>query len=218
MKRIVLTIAILLGMTFGIFAQNGSGTYAPIVLPPHGQLDDQDASISATTQTITLSSGSNWVSFNVDITLDNLKAALVAALPGTQMVIKAKNNEQLTYTGTKWKGNMASLDVAQMYMIQVASASTISVAGLRVVSAEHPVTIVPGANWIAFPLSTSMTPTEAFAGFALIGDVIKNKDNQSAAYNGTKWKGSLTTLEPGKGYIFTSSQTNDRTLVFPTAK
>ena len=170
------------------------------------------------TQEIALSSGSNWVSFNVDITLDNLKTALVAALPGTQIVIKAKNNEQLTYTGSKWKGNLASLDVAQMYMIQVASASTISVEGLPVVSAGHPVTIVHGANWIAFPLSTSMTPTEAFAGFALTGDVIKNKDNQSAAYNGTKWKGSLTTLEPGKGYVFTSSQTTDRTLVFPSAK
>ena len=170
------------------------------------------------TQTIALASGSNWVSFNVDITLDNLKAALVAALPGTQIVIKAKNNEQLTYTGTKWKGNLASLDVAQMYMIQVASASTISVEGLPVVPTNHSITIVHGANWIAFPLSTSMTPTEAFAGFALTGDVIKNKDNQSAAYNGTKWKGSLTTLEPGKGYVFTSSQTSDRTLVFPTAK
>ena len=172
--------------------------------------------VTSVTQDIALSSGSNWVSFNVDITLDSLKAALVAALPGTQMVIKAKNNEQLTYTGSKWKGNLASLDVAQMYMIQVASASTISVVGMPLVPADHPVTIVPGANWIAFPFSTSMTPTEAFAGFALTGDVIKNKDNQTAAYNGTKWKGSLTTLEPGKGYIFTSSQTTDRTFIFPT--
>ena len=170
------------------------------------------------TQTIDLASGSNWVSFNVDITLDNLKAALVTALSGTQIVIKAKGNMQLTYTGSKWKGNLTSLDVAQMYMIQVAAASTISVEGLPVVPAGHPVTIVPGANWIAFPFNTSMTPTEAFAGFALTGDVIKNKDNQSAAYNGTKWKGSLTTLEPGKGYVFTSSQTNDRFFVFPTAK
>ena len=176
----------------------------------------KDETPTSVTQDIALSSGSNWVSFNVDITLDSLKAALVAALPGTQMVIKAKNNEQLTYTGSKWKGNLASLDVAQMYMIQVASASTISVVGMPLVPADHPVTIVPGANWIAFPFSTSMTPTEAFAGFAITGDVIKNKDNQTAAYNGTKWKGSLTTLEPGKGYIFTSSQTTDRTFIFPT--
>ena len=169
-------------------------------------------------QTVPLTQGWNWVSFDVDITMADLQAALVAALPGTQIVIKAKDNEQLTYTGSKWKGNLASLDVAQMYMIQVASASTISVEGMPVVPTNHSITIVPGANWIAFPLNTSMTPTEAFAGFALTGDVIKNKDNQSAAYNGTKWKGGLTTLETGQGYIYQRAATESVTFTFPSEK
>ena len=222
MKRIVLTIAILLGMTFGMFAQSGSGTYAPIVLPPHGQLDDQDASISASTQTIALSSGWNWVSFNVDITMADLKAALAAAAPGTQIVIKSKDNQQATYNPTAniWVGQLNTLDLTQMYRVKVTTACQAELVGFPIDLASMPITIKKGANWICFPVNATMTLQNAFAGFAADGDKVKSKDNKQATYNAANdlWIGQLKNLEPGNGYIFTSSQTADRTLTFPSAK
>ena len=39
---------------------------------------------------------------------------------------------------------------------------------------------------------------------------------QTATYNGTRWTGRLTSLAPGKGYMFNSSVSEGRILVFPT--
>ena len=102
-----------------------------------------------------------------------------------------------------------------MYKIQVASACEITLEGMPINPADHPVTITQGATWIAFPLSESMTLTNAFAGFAIQGDKLQSQQN-NASYNGTRWSGRLTTMEPGKGYIYQSGQSG-RTLVFPGA-
>ena len=83
--------------------------------------------------------------------------------------------------------------------------------------AEHPVTIVNGANWIGFPLSESVSLSNTFNGFAVSGDVVKSKDNGIASYNGTQWRGTLNTLVPGQGYIYKSAATGTRTFTFPTS-
>ena len=100
-------------------------------------------------------------------------------------------------------------------MITVTAACEVTLEGLPINPTEHPVTITNGANWIAFPLSESMTVTNAFTGFAVPGDVIQSQ-TQNANYNNGRWMGQLSTLEPGQGYIYKSSVQNDRTLVFPS--
>jgi hypothetical protein len=62
-----------------------------------------------------------------------------------------------------------------------------------------------------------MTVTDAFAGFAVNGDVLKAKDKYTT-YNGTRWRGTLTNLEPGKGYIYNSTASEQKPFVYPTAK
>jgi hypothetical protein len=81
---------------------------------------------------------------------------------------------------------------------------------------EHPVTICNGYNWIGYQLSEEMSLTDAFAGFAVNGDQIMSKTG-SASYNRNRWTGSLTTLEPGKGYIYKSASSEDRTFTYPSA-
>ena len=170
-------------------------------------------------QMIALASGTNWVSFNVEITLDDLKAALVAAVPGTEIVIKSKD-QTATYkpaTG-RWTGRLTALDLAQMYRVNVAEGCEVTLEGMPVDPADHPFIVVSGANWIGFPLRESLTLTNAFAGFAVQNDVIKSKDGTSQYKNG-RWMGNqLTTLEPGKGYKYISTDSSDRTLVFPSSK
>ena len=167
-------------------------------------------------QTCTLVAGWNWFSTNVEITLDDLKSTLVAT-GDTNITIKSKDNGQITYNGTTWRGQLTTLDVAQMYRIYVSAACDITIEGTPINPAEHPITIHNGANWIAFPISESMNLNDAFAGFAVSGDVIKSKDDGIATYNGTQWRGTLNTLVPGQGYIYKSNATGDRTFTFPAS-
>ena len=103
-----------------------------------------------------------------------------------------------------------------MYKIETPTDCVITLEGLSINPAEHPITISNGANWIAFPFGESITVNEAFAGFAVSGDVVKSKENGIATYNGTQWRGTLNTLVPGQGYIYKSNSNEVRTFVFPS--
>ena len=167
------------------------------------------------TQTVALASGKNWFSTYVEITLADLQNALVAALPGTTITIKSQSDGSTTYNGSRWRGQLNSFDVTKMYKIEVTADCEIVLEGMPLDPAEHPVTIVNGANWIWFPFSTSMTVAEAFAGFAVNGDQVSSQGNGSTTYNGSRWRGQLTNLVPGQGYNYKSAATEDRTFTFP---
>lgn len=179
-------------------------------------IDNVMVSVDAS-QTIALTAGWNWVSFNVEITLNDLKEAILAAEPGDSPIIKSKSKGQTSYNGAIWTGALKTLDLSQMYEIKVANDCTITLEGSPINPADHPITITNGANWIAFPLGTSMSISDAFAGFASEGDFVKSKTNGQATWNGMIWGGQLKNLEPGKGYIYNSSTTTEKTFTFPSS-
>ena len=170
------------------------------------------------TQTIELAAGWNWVSFNVEITMEDLKAAIVAANPGAAPVIKSKGSGQTSYNGAVWVGALRTLDLSQMYEIKVVNACTVNLEGTRLNPADHPATIKNGANWIAYPLDEGMSVANAFAGFPVTGDNVKSKDGGQATWNGVMWLGALKNLVPGTGYIYNSKATENKTFVFPASK
>ena len=170
------------------------------------------------TQVVTLEAGANWFSTDVEITLDDLKAALVQATPNDEITIQSQgNNTKYNPNNHRWSGQLNSLDLGLMYKISVASACEITLVGEPMDPADHPVTVSNGANWIAFPLNVSMSLNDAFSGFAQTGDKVQSQSN-NASYNGTRWSGQLKNLEPGKGYVFESQQYGNRILVFPSNK
>jgi len=61
-----------------------------------------------------------------------------------------------------------------------------------------------------------MSLSDAFAGFAVNGDVVSSQ-TQNATYNGTVWRGTLGSgiLESGKGYMYNSNAQGTRTFTFP---
>ena len=169
-------------------------------------------------QTVALSSGWNWFSTNVEITLEDLQTALVAVLPGTTISINSQGDGSTTYNGVRWRGTLTSLDLSQMYMISVTANSEITLEGMPVNPFGHPITIHPDFNWMAFPLGQSMTLTDAFAGFVISGDMVISQDGGSSTYT-NRWRGTLDALEPGKGYMYKSAATSGhRTFTFPANK
>ena len=173
-------------------------------------------------QELTMVAGTNWYTFEVDITLQELQEALVAAMDAAGVIVTASNpiiiktkSATTKYNGVFWRGNLTSLDANEMYMITLPASGEITLQGPAVIP-EETYTIHYGANWIVFPAElSSMSLVDAFTGFAVVGDKIKLK-GATATFNGTIWRGNFNTLEPGECYIYISNVDNDRTLVFPS--
>ena len=166
------------------------------------------------TQTINLSAGWNWISIHVEISLSDLQNALMDALPNTSITIKSQT-DYIYYNGFRWRGNLNSLNVALMYQVKVVFDAEITLEGTPIDPTEHPITILPGANWIGFPLNENMSITNAFAGFAVSGDAVKRQVGNAANYSNGSWRPTSFTLIPGKGYIYKSGVTVARTFIYP---
>ena len=173
---------------------------------------------STVEQTYTLAAGCNWWSTNVNITLDDLKAALLKALPNANSItIKSQGYGQTTWNGRFWSGQLWTLNVTRMFKINVPADCELTLTGTPINPAEHPVTINEGTNWIGYPLRESMAVTDAFADFAANNDIVKSVAFGQANWNGRRWMGTLKNLMLGKGYIYKSSVMGSRTFTFPTS-
>ena len=170
------------------------------------------------TQTIALNAGINWVSFYVNVDLNELKTALVAAVSTSNPTINIKSQTQnVKYQRGRWVGQLEALDMAQMYIIDVPEACNITFEGTAIDPSTLTVTLNNGANYIAFPFNQSMSLAEFFGSFPINNDQAKSQ-LQNTKYRNGRWAGSLTELQPGQGYIYVSSDENPRTFTFPTSK
>ena len=169
-------------------------------------------------QTVNLPQGASWWSTNLDITLEDLKAAIAEALGSTGTATIKSQTGYITYSNGQWSPSTGmTFDLSQMYMIQVSTTCTFTLTGVPVNPSDYVITIHQGATWIGFPSGESMTVTAAFAGLnPENGDVVKGKMG-NATFNGTSWIGGLTTLEPGQGYIYMSNATGDKTFTYGTS-
>ena len=165
-------------------------------------------------QIVTLTQGWNWWSTNLDITLDQLKNAIAAAV-GTDGTASIKSqNGAITYRNGQWRGTaIQTLDIRQMYELQTSVPCEITLMGAEVNPSDYEITIHNGVNWIGYLCGEGKTLNEAFGTFPVDGDVVKSRDNSSVYHNG-QWRGQLSGLEPGKGYIYESNASSDRTFTY----
>ena len=211
-----------------LYAYSAATNYNPLVPPTTSEYNSNVLSVknhlilgieadeSQAQETITLPAGSSWWSAHLDITLEDLKAAIAGALGSTGTATIKSQTGYLTYSNGQWSPSTGmTFDLRQMYMIQVSATCTFTLTGIPVNPSNYVITIHQGATWIGFLSGESMTVTAAFAGLnPENGDVVKGKMG-NATFNGTSWIGGLTTLEPGQGYIYLSKATSDKTFTFP---
>ena len=163
-------------------------------------------------QTITFSSGWNWWSTCIDIDLTQLETALGSNASG----ITSQNDGFVSYiNGLGWQGSLNSITSSKMYKIETDSEFSLTLTGTQVNPSEYLITLNPGDNWIGYPLSQSMSLSEAFAGAnPMNGDKVSAYGAYAQYYNGT-WYGELNLLQPGQGYIYRSNATTTKTFYFP---
>ena len=192
-----------------IFACYASGTtQLEVSLFRRTEINDYPAE-----QTMELSANWNWFSTNLEITLAELETALGA----NGMTIIAQDGGAITYNSSYgWGGDNMTLEVGKMYKIQVASACTLTLSGPVADPTTHPITLNPGSNWIGFVGTEAMSLDEAFSNFTPTNmDNIKTAAGSATYYQGRGWRGSISSLEPGQGYVYKSNANTIKTFYFP---
>lgn len=167
-------------------------------------------------QTFELTSGSNWWSTNLEITLADLEAALGTrgVSVTSQSGLSVTNN--ITYG---WGGDLTTIEVGKMYMVQTTEACSITLSGVAADPAICPITLNQGSNWIGFVGTEGLDLDEALSNLTPNNlDNIKLLNSTATYYQGVGWRGSLTTLAPGKGYIYNSKALTPKTFTFPSAQ
>lgn len=147
------------------------------------------------TQSISLVQGWNWWAPTVETTLE----ALQAALGDTLMQIKSQG------------GIPTELVLGQMYRIQASASCQFTLSGVPATDVE--VTITQGRNWFGYPRTESLSLDDLDIS-PTTGDKVVSQDGGFAVYNGTAWKGTLTSLQPGKGYVYVSVASLNKTMSF----
>ena len=173
--------------------------------------------VTTITQTSSLTSGCNWWTANMDITLEQLETALGA----NGITITAQDGSSVSYHSVYgWGGDNFTIEVGKMYKIQTASNCNFTIEGPVADPADHSITLNPGNNWIGFFCTQAMSLNAAFVNLnATEDDVITAQDGSSASYHPVYgWGGDLTTLEPGQAYTYTSKATSNKTFTFPSSK
>jgi endonuclease I len=148
------------------------------------------------TQSVTLEAGWNWWAPTVATSVE----ALQTALGDNLQPIQSQNG---TPTG--------SLVAGQMYKIQTTTACAFTLSGTPFTNAS--VTITNGINWFGCIGTESLLLINLNISPAT-GDKLVSQDGGFAIYNGNNWSGTLTTLQPGKGYVYYSTASQQKTLVF----
>ena len=148
------------------------------------------------TQTVSLIKGINWWTPTVDVTLEQLEAAL-----GTSgLLINSQDGGFARYEDNAWSGTLTSIEPGKMYKIETNAACPLTLTGAPVGNVSP--TILPGHNWIGYTGTQAADIATALGSITPAnGDTITDKDGNVSTYYGS-WSGTLTTLQPGHGYVY----------------
>ncbi len=154
-----------------------------------------------------LKEGWNWVSHNMNnnVFLDKFNNA-VRILGQTE---ETYNDKTFGFVG-----DISFLKPVEGYKIQMPASEEIEINGLLFNSAHRSIYLSKGWNWIGYPLAHEMEIAQALEPFSPSeDDLIVGQDGFATFYDG-EWVGALTTLKPGKGYMYKSA--SDKRLIYNT--
>ena len=163
-----------------------------------------------------LKEGFQWISFYLKPDDSSLSVFNPVKSEISTVQVGPGENDTYTYKRGKWSDDFNGIDAGMMMMVEMDGDATLPVVGEAVDPAKYEITVNPGSNWIGVPTDNYMTLDEAFAGLSPEeGDQVKSQTAFSTFENGA-WDGLLEVIEPGKGYIYTSQATTNKTFTFPS--
>jgi hypothetical protein len=165
-----------------------------------------------TGQQILLNTGWTWTSFNVTdtrfSTLNLLTKGLVLATSDmiqSYAAFDSYQNNALNPLLSGWSGTVSSaggIINTKMYKIKLATGQKLNIKGIPVDLNTWAFNLAQGWNELPFVVSKNVPIGDALANLkATEGDVIKSQSLFAIYTNSIGWKGSLTYLKAGEGYM-----------------
>ena len=174
-------------------------------------------------QTIELTEGWNWFSTYVELDdpvelLNRLQEGLGDTGIQIENVIEGVN---MNVGDGYWAGDLDGTGLLNehMYMIEVSEGITVELQGPATNPESHEITLYPeDFSWIGFPCAEEVDVNVALAGLeAEDGDYIEN-DKLGVIYYYGEWMGDFDTMIPGRGYLYYSNSSDEKTLIFQTGE
>ena len=178
-------------------------------------------------QEIELSSGWNWLSFNLnpedeftgkEISLETLTPMI--DVPSIE-TLKSQEDFATPYTNdlgeTSLIGSLTRVEIGQMYMLKMNGSDTLAYDGeiINPKDSLYYINIESGWNWVGYSGQRLMNVNEALSSLnPAPNDLLKGQESFCIYFNDEiGWVGTLSSLEPGKGYMMKSEQS--QTLIYP---
>lgn len=135
-------------------------------------------------------------------------ADLQAYLTNTGYMISSQTAYTMNYGAYGWYGSLNSIDNESMYKIKMNEPGYSDLYYYNARTDLHPITVVPGWNYIGYVSYYSMDLEDALIGLEPSnGDMIKSQYAYANYYEGYGWFGSLNYMEPGMGYMYKAADT-----------
>lgn len=174
-------------------------------------------------QPINLKQGWNWLSLGVKPSNGNT-SVVFKDVTSWNVLLKDQNTGTQYCNGVSWGGTLDTVRVNKMYKMLLTRLNSSSelpqpliVVGEEVNYSDSAITLAGNKswNWIPYTPMVTMTLDEALAGAnPQQGDQVKSQ-YAFAYYGPYGWEGNLEALESGKGYLYQSLDTKDKTFVYP---
>ena len=168
-------------------------------------------------QLIDLKEGWNWMSLYV--TSDDMSPAVV--LSGALDILNLINGPTSAAeydSELGWTGTLTALDNASMFKLNAKADGQATVIGSPADVAATQISVKKEAlTWIGYPPSFTLSPADAFAGLDPEEDDMVKSQSGFSVYSkaNAKWVGTLKAMEPGKGYMYSSAATADKSFTYP---
>lgn len=168
-------------------------------------------------QSTPLKNNWNWISVYVNNPdTDNEVNGVLESLDSNGTSIKSTDQVIEYLDGEGWLGDDDLIYNDKMYKLKMNKADTLVANGEQTTVTD--IEVKKGWNWVPYTRNFPLSIDDAMAGASPVrNDQIKGQDG-FAMYNGTVWTGKLTSLEPGKGYLYKSNAAEGTIIKYPAQR
>ena len=162
-----------------------------------------------------LSEGWNWISSNLsDAKYRTAKGFLSPVIENVELMDGIA--DELMNGDNGISGTLTNMAPHESYKLKMNKSVSGEWAGISYRPEETPITLRQGWNWIGYLPVNEKDLSDALSNLSPSeNDVIKSLDD-FAIYSGGIWKGTLTSMKPGEGYMYYTS--NAKQLVYPVTR
>jgi hypothetical protein len=163
---------------------------------------------NAIEQLITVNTGWNWVSFNVDSpSLTDANLLMQNVDNGIEIKGQASGEFSRYETGSSYWTNGTLSDKGvnplNMYILRMSGNNTVAVPGSPLNVDSTAISLISGWNWIGYIPQFNLTTAEALSGAnPQVGDLVKSQTDFAMYSQHAGWVGTLEYMRPGAGYMY----------------